>query len=856
MPSDRSRGPDDPSQPYTAVVMQQGRVILDRDFNALQEVVNERAAADGLAVIGPSGTPDDGFRIGLPSGPAASAPGSGPPHHLPDFTIKPGAMYVGGQRVAFPPDPAGWRYFRQPDGRDPADADVGSAPAPAQESVYLHLVEQEVGGVEDPDLLDVALGGPDTTQRVRLLRRVRRQAVTGTTCKTAFGSLAAAWQKAGYQYHDGTARLLPQVRLKVTFDPSPAASDPCDPVVRGGYVGAENQLIRVQITDPEPQLGGRPRLLWGYDNASFLYRIDLPTASDGRTVRLVQAPPDDFHQPRPGQVVEVLRTAVVLAPARTAVPGRPSVARCVAEPTGVVGEVTAFDPGSNTLTLVDPLPAAVRDDSNPLFLRVWQGREAIDLAPAGPTPLTDPTGRTPSGVRVEISRPAGTGPNAAIPVGAFWVFAVRPDTPQAVYPDRFLTDPQPPDGPRQWACPLAVINWAGASFSGPPASTPDAIIDDCRRKFLDLVTLTSRETAGEVFVNGVFATSGYGQSVVVRNGDTIGGADLARGLRVLLNQPIDPRGATTAACVVTLDMLFVVGGRVVGLEPINLAAAVGADDPTVVTWDPDPDTRLFLTNQLPQNGKEAFVRDWDVVLGGAGTWRYAAGDVESGTPSGSSPTPGRIALHRQAVRPGARAVALAASTYADSRVGLVFNYISSNNYWVFSYKLSFFAGGGFSGHTESVDVTHYVNGNPAESIPVTVPHTLTPASRVEFRVTLLPGQPTTFTAHLKGLSVAVPIGAVAPAPAAGSRVGLLSTFGSNTFTRLVVDYNARESQHLVPLRHLARLTLKRDFLRPAGAGAAPAAPEPPRPDFSAWFWVTPTGTGYGQGIPGIGTILV
>src|SRR4051812_30027010 len=135
MPSDRSRGPDDRRQPYTAVVMQQGRVVLDRDFNALQEVVSARAAADALAEIGPAGTPDDGFLIGLPAGPPASAPGSAPTHQLPDFTIAPGTMYVGGQRVTFPPDPAGWSYFRQPDWVAPdAAAGGGSSSGPAHES--------------------------------------------------------------------------------------------------------------------------------------------------------------------------------------------------------------------------------------------------------------------------------------------------------------------------------------------------------------------------------------------------------------------------------------------------------------------------------------------------------------------------------------------------------------------------------------------------------------------------------------------------------------------------------------------------------------------------------------------------
>ena len=41
----------------------------------------------------------------------------------------------------------------------------------AMSSVYLLLREQEVGAVEDPALRDVALGGPDTAERRRILQR-------------------------------------------------------------------------------------------------------------------------------------------------------------------------------------------------------------------------------------------------------------------------------------------------------------------------------------------------------------------------------------------------------------------------------------------------------------------------------------------------------------------------------------------------------------------------------------------------------------------------------------------------------------------------------------------------------------
>ena len=126
MPGDRSRRFDAPRHGYTGVVAQQGRVILDRDFNAAQALTAARITADALDQVGPCGTPDDGFRIAMPDPFAASPPLATPvvsppisPGGTNDFTISPGTMYLGGQRVEFPRIQNGtlvsYSYFDQPD---------------------------------------------------------------------------------------------------------------------------------------------------------------------------------------------------------------------------------------------------------------------------------------------------------------------------------------------------------------------------------------------------------------------------------------------------------------------------------------------------------------------------------------------------------------------------------------------------------------------------------------------------------------------------------------------------------------------------------------------------------------------
>ena len=100
-----------------------------------------RVEADALDIIGPCGTPDDGFAISLIEASPPSVVHSPPTGHSLDFLIAPGTMYVGGQRVVFPPRPAGhpitYSYFDQPDWINPTEP--AHFQFSATELVYLHL---------------------------------------------------------------------------------------------------------------------------------------------------------------------------------------------------------------------------------------------------------------------------------------------------------------------------------------------------------------------------------------------------------------------------------------------------------------------------------------------------------------------------------------------------------------------------------------------------------------------------------------------------------------------------------------------------------------------------------------------
>ena len=86
----------------------------------------------------------------------------------------------------------------------------------------------------------------------------------------------------------------PDSTLTVTFDKTGATDDLCSPSVISGYLGAENQAIRVQIVDGT-------HVTWGFDNGGPLYRVTV--GADNKTVTVQTEPKDQAHWMQAGQTV-------------------------------------------------------------------------------------------------------------------------------------------------------------------------------------------------------------------------------------------------------------------------------------------------------------------------------------------------------------------------------------------------------------------------------------------------------------------------------------------------------------------------------------------------------------------------
>lgn len=224
-----------PAAGYSGVYLQQGRMIVDADWNEAVDVAKARLEAalhDAIA----SGAPREG-------GLAMIKPGAA-------VLIRPGTLYAEGVPARLDGPAAGLAPTAQPDYRH-----APALPA-ANLRFYADVWERTVTGLEDSELLDAGLHGADTATRTRTLLQVK-------------------WCPAGTDPGSetlnpriGTAALALRLRRIVN------ALDPCDPCAAEVEVDERlgNYLFRVEVHDVYEEGGKRVLVLkWSRDNGAEAY---------------------------------------------------------------------------------------------------------------------------------------------------------------------------------------------------------------------------------------------------------------------------------------------------------------------------------------------------------------------------------------------------------------------------------------------------------------------------------------------------------------------------------------------------------------------------------------------------------
>lgn len=448
MSGDYSRWSFDPQRHFGAVLMQQGRVLTDADWNEWVTTILHRVQADSLDTLGravvPRETPD-GFRVDVAGG---------------TFTIERGRIYVDGLLAEnHGGDPAEW---------DPRLAELrGTTATPYDEQPYfpaapalpgggLHLVYLKVWlrertAVEEPLLVEKALG-VDTTARLqtawqaKVLPRIGNAVTCSTPLEDVPGFLEAEPPAAG--------------RLTTGIAAVAGQPDPCLIPPSGGYTGLENQLYRVEIHDGGDFAGAdRATFKWSRDNATVASRVSHIPALDRLVVESLGR--DDVLGFSDGDWIEVTDDWLELA-------GLPGVLRRIQTGGGV-------DDATRTIRLTAPLPAGTfpvdaQDATAPernTRVRRWDhggrvvdanGNLLVDLDAAG-ADGTIPVQAGPvrvlleHGAVVSFDLEPGTG---RFRTGDHWLFAAR--TADASVE---ILEQAPPRGVHAHYAKLAIVTFPG-----------------------------------------------------------------------------------------------------------------------------------------------------------------------------------------------------------------------------------------------------------------------------------------------------------------------------------------------------------------------------------------------------------
>ena len=248
MKGDFTRNTFDRSRHFSRVLMQQGRVQLDADWNEQAAILLHYLRALAADLIGPFGGPDPGCGFTL----AAKAA---------DFTVGGGHYYVDG--LLCENDRTDVTFFNQEDYPSPDNL------LPAKTYLtYLDVWERHTTALEESAIREVALGGPDTATRTKVVWQVRVLGKLPNGNDIPAGILPddanKQWPKWVQAWNDQAA-----CQLKVRLNPGQAYTDPCTIPPDSMYRGQENQLYRVEIHGGGTLKDGHPSFKWSRDNGSI-----------------------------------------------------------------------------------------------------------------------------------------------------------------------------------------------------------------------------------------------------------------------------------------------------------------------------------------------------------------------------------------------------------------------------------------------------------------------------------------------------------------------------------------------------------------------------------------------------------
>ncbi len=492
---------------FSEVLFQQGRVQLDADLNEQQDILRDSVRTEARDVIGWAGVPKygGGFKIGVTDQgeDLTISPGRIYVDGLLCVaeTASVGVSSLGKQSLTVDRWPGklvgkrNWFELRTDEGlvwtrraakleeakrivhleRELKASDLAKVPDPASLTlrllpsymhqpdlhevaeiadlqngtylVYLDVWERLITPLDDPDIREKGLGGPDTAARAKVIWQVKLEKAADHAVCSQFGP---DW-KPKDAVTDG--------KLNVRTAPVPDIKDPCLLPGQAGYRGLENQLYRVEIHQGGKIGADKITFKWSRDNGSVITGVN---DINGSTLTVSGLGPDDVHGFSDNQWVEIVDDANELS-----------------QSSGPLVQIKTADRTTDTIILKptsETLPSHI-DKALHYKLRRWDCE--------GPCPAEIPAtndGWIALENSVEIKFSAGK----TYRRGDYWLIPARTavgcETGSLEWPQDAdgLTIPQRPHGIEHHYAPLALIKVEDHKFQAPPLS-------DCRNPFPPLI---------------------------------------------------------------------------------------------------------------------------------------------------------------------------------------------------------------------------------------------------------------------------------------------------------------------------------------------------------------------------------
>lgn len=396
MKGDFSRLRDIRAKAYNRVLMQQGRVLLDSDWNEQAALLQEAVRLLASDLFGAHGGPAEnlGFLV--------SKVGE-------DYVIGKGRYYVNGHMVENSKEGLKLREHL-----DPAEHDA-FIKRDKPLLVYLDVWEDYVSPEQDGDMVEVALGGPDTCGRARTMWKLRIK--QGKSVDDVMNLLKATG--------DGQMSAF-------TSSGKAAPDELCVVSPDSQYRGVENQLYRVEI-----HTGGLAqdvRYKWSRDNGALVYPI---RAINEKSFELVHLGKDRLSSLSEGGWVEYFDDVLAAGAG-----------------VGIMMQVESIDRDKNSVKLTKG--GVDFDSGRHPILRRWDHRTedkesgCVKLDEGSEQPLED-------GISIRFEQNGG---GATHRTGDYWLIPARVATGDVDWPKQAndLPDPQEPHGPRHSYAPLLFVD--------------------------------------------------------------------------------------------------------------------------------------------------------------------------------------------------------------------------------------------------------------------------------------------------------------------------------------------------------------------------------------------------------------